>query len=552
MASSIARALVAVLALAALSVAGCAGDSAPSVDVADLPFGETAPPVDVTETSAELRFETICRRAGERRVVWLRYRRVHASRWTETIRSPQTCRTPGSRAISAHVTGLAAETDYRYELCAEPHRVWARGELIEVGAEDALCVDSTTFTTERPCDTRVSGETAARTAVEGARPGEVVCLAPGGYSLVDLADIDKPIDDPVTFRGFPDYATSVIQIAFGGSSGLVIERLRARQIEATNQEPTDHITIRLNDLGGTRTDPTEYSVIHSIGASEGSGQHSITIERNHIHDAQSRERETYGIEAQGNAPRWTVRYNRLERLGGDYLQTGNPSDWLVDHNWFLGPSKRTIEDFHPDLWQSLDPNAPGTSITFSNNRVHETDVDAEPGGFGGVTTGFIFQDIGAPSGGYHAIRIENNLLNRIAEGDACQLTNSDGLIFRNNTVRAGTNGWRCRHDSDVSDPPAVAYTVTRNVFTNSESTEDFSPSQPHLDCNAPSACDAVSAGSAENVTDEPSGVEGLYGSGSVRDWTPRWSADGWYRAQGLSFPAGHNLTPADFAGWPFD
>jgi hypothetical protein len=406
---------------------------------------------------------------------------------------------------------------------------------------------------ERPCDTTVSRASRARSEVKSAPPGAVVCLARGDYNLIDISNIDKPVRRPVTFRGAPGYTTSVVQVAFGGSSGLVIERLRARQIEATNQEPTDHITIRLNDLGGTEKDPTEYSVIHSVGAEDNSGQHSITVERNHIHDAGSADREPYGIQAQGNAPRWTVRYNKLERIsGGDYIQTGNPSDWVVDHNWFLGPSNRATEVFHPDLWQSLEPNERGTSITFSNNRIHETDVDARPGGLGGVTTGFIFQDINTQSGGYHDVRIENNLLNRVAEGDACQFTSSAGFVFRNNTVRAGLNGWRCRHDHNAGDPRATAYTITRNVFTNSEMTEDFDSALPHVDCNAPSACDAVIAGSSENVTDEPPAVSGLYGPRSVRGWKPTWSRDGWYRAEGLSFSAGHNLTPADFSGWPFE
>ena len=244
------------------------------------------------------------------------------------------------------------------------------------------------------CDKRLSSAGAARSAVEAASGGEVVCLEAGRYEDIDVTGLDKSAGDPVTLRGAADRATSVRQISFGGSSGLVIEGFRVRRgVDSANQEVTHHITIRLNDIGGTPGLPNDdANAIHGIGDWSSAGQHDYLIERNYIHDTSG-----YGIDALGNAPEWTVRYNKFERIGdADYIQTGLSADWVVDHNWFLGPSFRTTEDAHPDLWQSLDPNPPGTSVSFTNNRVHKTD---------GVTLGFIFGDVNEDEGSYHNIRI---------------------------------------------------------------------------------------------------------------------------------------------------
>lgn len=384
------------------------------------------------------------------------------------------------------------------------------------------------------CDERLSSAEAARGAVEAASGGEVVCLEAGRYEDVDVTGIDKPAGDPVTLRGAADRATSVRQISFGGSSGLVIEGFRVRRgIDSANQEVTQDITIRLNDIGGTEGQPNVDAIaIQGIGDWSSAGQHDYLVERNYIHDTSG-----YGIDALGNAPGWTVRYNKFERIGdADYIQTGFPADWVVDHNWFLGPSFRTTEDAHPDLWQSLDPNPPGTSISFTNNRVHETD---------GVTLGFVFGDVNEDEGSYHDIRIDNNLMNRMADGEACQLSNTIGLTFTHNTVRAGANGWACRLGEEAEDQ-ASGYTIQRNVLTESEVSDPGGPD--HLTCGPDSeSCDAVESGSAMNVSDDGSAE----GAGSIRGWKPRWSSDGWFRAEGLRFSAGHSLKPAQFGGWPF-
>ncbi len=384
------------------------------------------------------------------------------------------------------------------------------------------------------CSETVSSVRSARAAVLAASGGEVVCLAAGSHGEIDLTSIDKPIANPVTFRGAANRATSVSRISFGGASGLVLEGFRIRfGVDSANQAVTNNITIRLNNIGGIRRRPNDGAdAIHAIGAWPTAGQHAYLVERNYIHDTSG-----YGIRAQGDTPSWTVRYNKFERIGdADYIQSGFPADWVIDHNWFLGPSFRTYEDAHPDLWQSLDPNPPGTSVSFTNNRVHQTD---------GVTLGFIFGDTATDDGSYHHVRIVNNLMNRMADGEACQLANSIGLTFERNTIRAGANGWACRF-GQIENSPASGYSIKRNVLTDSEVSLRGGPG--HIICGPDHrSCAAVSRGRGKNVSDDRSAA----GPGSIRGWKPKWSSDGWFRAQGLPFAAGHSLTPDDFAGWPF-
>ena len=58
-------------------------------------------------------------------------------------------------------------------------------------------------------------------------------------------------------------------------------------------------------------------------------------------------------------------------------------------------------------------------------------------------------------------------MNRMADGEACQLSNSIGLTFTHNTIRAGANGWACRL-GEADPDQASGYTVQRNVLTESE------------------------------------------------------------------------------------
>jgi hypothetical protein len=379
------------------------------------------------------------------------------------------------------------------------------------------------------CTTTVSSASAARTAVQNAAGGNVVCLAAGTYGNVDLRRLPDHFANPVTFRGAANRASFVNSVLFGGTSGLIIEGFRLPHgVGAGNQDTTSNVTIRLNDIGGAPGSREVFDGVHGIGIWGSSQMHTFVVERNYIHDSAG-----YGIRVQGDGPGWTIRQNKFERIGdGDYMQSGNPSNWLVDRNWFLGPGFRQTSNPHPDLWQALQANSPGTTVIFSSNRVHETDFG--PGsGLNGVTTGFMFGN-----GTFHDLQIVNNLLNRISDGNTCAFTSpADGFLFENNTIRTGRNGWTCLLPASAGSP----YSVTHNVLTNSESTQDLDTSPPHM---------SDGMGQSENVSDEPI----TYGTGSIQNWTPNWSGDGWYRAQGLPFAAGHSLAPAEpeFQGYPFN
>ena len=358
------------------------------------------------------------------------------------------------------------------------------------------------------CATTVSNESAARSAVQAASGGEVVCLAAGSYGIVDLKRIDKPINNRVTFRGVGERATTISALTWAGSSGLVIENLRSTgSVSGIHQYSADHITFRHMDVSSSE------DCFRGIGADEDGGQTNIIIERNFIHDC-----EEYAIRAQGRTPGWIVRNNRFERITEDYIQSGDPTNWVVDHN-VIGPgdfNRPAGYGGHPDIWQTLDS---GEHIAFTNNLVQDTNE----------SLGFIFGTCcGGDFSGFRDVTVTNNVFARTVYGvgETCQFSAGNDFVFEQNTL-VDAQGCRWGSAPGAPWPDASNLSIKRNILSGDSS----------LSCNdtpETNTCDAFNAGQTHNV----------------RNFT-NWEETTYYTPKGLPGNVGARLSAQDFDGYPF-
>jgi hypothetical protein len=368
----------------------------------------------------------------------------------------------------------------------------------------------------RPCDVTVAGLAEARAALLAAAPGGVVCLPAGQFGGLDLKGIVKA--DYVTLRGAAGRATTLSGAELDGSSFLVVEGFRfTGAIAANRQLVTHHIVIRENEIG-----PASSGIVNTPSWSN-AGHHDWTVERNFFHDIRCNWPDGcpsigpgYAIAARGNAPRWTVRYNRFERILEDMIQSGEPDGWVVDHNWF-GPgefNRPSGYTGHPDLWQTLDS---GADMTFTNNVTRDSNQ----------SLGFIFGDVDSPDG-FRNIVVTNNLFVRpvYGVGETCQFSPTDGFVFEQNTL-VSARGCRWGSGGNTDWPDGRNYSIKRNVLAGGSS----------LSCNDTSAaksCPAFNAGSSQNA----------------RGWSA-WRDTTWYVPTTLGANVGARLGPGDFQGFPF-
>jgi hypothetical protein len=362
----------------------------------------------------------------------------------------------------------------------------------------------------KPCSVTVDAPRAVRKAVRAAGRGAVVCLAAGSYPGLDLRSINK--SGFVVLRGAAGFGSVVDGLLVGGSSYLRVEGLRSTGCVCFREQwPTHHLQFVGNEIGPTGG----YGAVAGAGAWSSTGVfgpvHDLLFERNLIHDAGG-----YGITIGGDGQRVTVRYNRFERVREDYLQSGEPSGWTVDHNWF-GPgdfNRPAGYPGHPDVWQTLDS---GTGLAFTNNLVRDTNE----------SLGFIFGDMDSKEG-FRDIRVANNLFLRpvYGVGETCQFPPTDGFVFERNTL-IDARGCRWGSGQGQDWPDASNFTIRNNVLAGNSS----------LSCNdtsAASSCAAFEAGTSENVS----------GWSSWRDTT-------WYEPVGLPADMGARLGPGEFRGFPF-
>ena len=349
------------------------------------------------------------------------------------------------------------------------------------------------------CTTTLAAGANVADAVAGAAGGAVICLHEGDYRRVTLSGVHK--SPAVTIRSAAGERATVAGFTLSDPVGLQFADL----------DITDGSTVTPSgsDIRFVGNDITGVAGIYLFGDyREGKQISDVQIEGNEIHDIEySGNQDTgygYGIEGVGDVENMTIRGNTIRSPASDYIQSATPVDWVVDGNTFLGPSLLGSHEDHQDLWQIF---GGGENITFTNNVARNTETQES----------LLFQE-----GTFSNVVVENNLFDHDSRGYSCQIYQSEGLVFRNNTI-VGSH-WGCLFRDLASSPPGSEYEVDHNVFAATEASVDVSAEGR-----------AENWGSYDyNVSSDGSAV----GAHSVRNWSPSWSNTTTYPPLGLPFAAG--------------
>ncbi len=361
------------------------------------------------------------------------------------------------------------------------------------------------WTVENPvpmnCTQTLSPGANLSSAISSASGGAVLCLDGGSWSF-DVSDLSKSA--PVTVGSADGTIASLGYSLVNRSSNLRFQGLRfvggvemlgsSDQIEFLDNEFTGEFGIRAN--GEAASDGTEVT--------------DVTIEGNYIHDIDYTGSQGsaggYGIIAVNGVERFTIVDNTIESVAADYIQSASPVDFSVVDNTLLGPSLvGNHADEHQDLWQIF---GGGDNITFANNVARNT----------GTHESLLFQE-----GSFSNVNVSNNLFDHDSRGYTCQLYQSTGLVFRNNTI-VGSR-WGCQFRDDASSPPGSGYEVDHNIFVDTEEGADVSTEG-----------EAKNWGTYDyNVSSDGSAG----GSHSKQNWSPSWVDTVDYSPLGLPFSAGY-------------
>ncbi len=349
------------------------------------------------------------------------------------------------------------------------------------------------------CTTNLSPGANIANAVSSAAGGTVICLEGGDYGSISIDGAHK--SPPVTIRSGSGGRATVDGISLTDPSGL---RFMALDITSGTTVTPSGSNIQFVD-----NDITGVAGIYLFGDYRIDDRISnVLIEGNDIHDLQySGHQDTgfgYGIEGVGDVRNMTISENTIKSPASDYIQSATPVDWVVDHNTFLGPSLLGEHEDHQDLWQIF---GGGENITFTNNVARNTETQES----------LLFQE-----GAFENVDIENNLFDHDSRGYTCQIYQSSGLIFRNNTV-VGSH-WGCLFRDLASSPPGSGYEVDHNIFAETEASEDISEEGRAGDW-----------GTYDYNVSSDGSAEGLH---SVRNWSPSWVDKTNYAPLGLPFSAG--------------
>jgi hypothetical protein len=409
---------------------------------------------------------------------------LDAGAWT-TCTSPRTygSPTPGAHTFAVRATDRAKNVD-------PTPATWSW--TVAAPSEGGGSTGSTSCTQTLSAGANVS------TAITNAAPGSIVCL-PAGATSFSISQVSK--SSPVTVRGT---GGTVGYSTIRKSSGLRFEGIKfTGGLELLGA--TSGIEIVDNEFTG------DFG-IHAGGEAHtirGSQVTNVVIEGNYIHDTDYTGSQGaangYGITASDGVSNFVIRGNTIKSPASDYIQSASPVNFVVDHNTFLGPSLLGSHEDHQDLWQIF---GGGTNITFTNNVARNTETQES----------LLFQE-----GMFENVVIENNLFDHDSRGYTCQLYQSRGLVFRDNTI-VGSH-WGCLFRDLASSSPGSAYAVDHNVFVGTAEGADIS-------------------------TEGRSGSWGVYdynvsedgsagGSHSVRNWKPVWSDATNYVPAGLPFGAGY-------------
>jgi hypothetical protein len=338
-------------------------------------------------------------------------------------------------------------------------------------------------------------------AVRAAPGGATICLRGGSYGPIVADHLTK--SPAVTVRAVRGAKPRVPGIELEHVSGLRFVSLHLTDEGVSVSPAGSRLAFLANDITGNRG-------IYLFGDYRiGLRISHVRIAGNEIHDLDyTGDQETgygYGVNGVGDVRHVIVAGNTIRSTASDYIQSASPVDWLVDGNTFLGPSLLGSHEDHQDLWQIF---GGGTNVTFTNNVARNT----------GTQESLLFQE-----GTFENVVVTNNLFVNDSRGYTCQIYQSGGLVFRRNTI-VGSR-WGCLFRDLSSAPPGSGYRVERNIFVETRDGPGFS-----LEGGA-----GRWGTYAENVSDDGSAS----GSGSVRQWHPRWWNRAGYRPRGLPYPAGY-------------
>jgi hypothetical protein len=337
-------------------------------------------------------------------------------------------------------------------------------------------------------------------AISSASGGAVICLGNGSYSA-NLTKANK--SSMVTVKAAAGASPTLGYSMLNQATNLRFQGLRfTGGIEALG--PSSQLQFIDNEFSGPFG-------IHTNGqaASNGSKVTDVLIEGNNMHELDySGNQGTangYGVTASNGVARFTIADNTIKSPASDYIQFASPDTVLIDRNTFLGPSLLGSHQDHQDLVQIF---GGGKNIAFTNNVARHTETQES----------LLFQE-----GAFSNVTIENNLFDHDSRGYTCQLYQSTGMIFRNNTV-VGSR-WGCLFRDLSSSGAGSAYQVDHNVFTDTTDGADISTEGR--------------AGSWGTYDYNVSSDNSASGSHSVRNWSPSWLDTTDYVPSGLGFAAGY-------------
>jgi hypothetical protein len=339
------------------------------------------------------------------------------------------------------------------------------------------------------------------TAISNAASGAVICLNGGSWSF-NLSQVSK--SSYVTVQSSSGQTASLGYSILNKSKYLRFQNLKftggVEMIGSSN-----HIEFRDNEFTG------DFGIrANGEAASGGTKVTDVVIDGNNIHNidytGSQGTADGYGITLVNGVERFTITDNTIKSVAADYIQSASPVDFTVDHNTFLGPSLvANHPQEHQDLWQIF---GGGKNITYTNNIARNT----------GTHESLLFQE-----GSFSNVVITNNLFDHDSRGYTCQLYQSTGMIFRNNTI-VGSH-WGCLFRDLASSSPGSGYQVDHNVFADTEADVDVSTEGR-----------AGNWGTYDyNVSSDGS----ANGSHSVRNWSPSWVDTVNYAPKGLPFSAGY-------------
>ncbi len=350
------------------------------------------------------------------------------------------------------------------------------------------------------CTQTLSSGASLSSAVSSASGGAVICLGNGSYS-VNVTKANK--SSMVTVKAAAGASPTLGYSMLNQATNLRFQGLHfTGGIEALG--PASQLQFVDNEFTGPFG-------IHTNGqaASNGSKVTDVLVDGNNMHELDySGTQGTangYGVTASNGVARFTITDNTIKSPASDYIQFASPDTVVIDGNTFLGPSLLGSHQDHQDLVQIF---GGGKNIAFTNNVARNTQTQES----------LLFQE-----GAFSNVTIENNLFDHDSRGYTCQLYQSSGMIFRNNTI-VGSH-WGCLFRDLSSSGAGSGYLVDHNIFTDTAEGSDISTEGR-----------AAGWGTYDyNVSSDNSAS----GSHSVRNWSPSWVDTTNYTPLGLPFAAGY-------------